>query len=340
MSMPETAIPEAPTEAEPIITAYQVERAFQPGVGVFDLSFEVPAGTIFGLIGPSGCGKTTTVRLLTGLYKPDHGVLRVLGHRPHQWKAATRERVGYMPQKFVLHDNLTVWENLMFAASLYGMPYIRRRRRLNEVLGFVELTTARHRLSRHLSGGMQRRLGLACALVHGPDLIFADEPTAGIDPILRGKFWQHFHRLRDHGYTLFVTTQYIGEVAYCDTIGVMRAGHLLYLDTPAGLRRRALGGEIIKIVVDEDQRDETVRILRDPDNELVSGVVSRVTSMEGEPGVLHIHVEEASVIMPYLVHLFAYYYPDIVIRQIEEHYPPFDDIFITLLKDSEASSHE
>jgi ABC-2 type transport system ATP-binding protein len=313
------------TTNDPIIQAKHVDLVFSAATGVFDLTFQVAAGSIFGLIGPSGCGKTTTVRLLNGVFKPFRGNLNVLGHPPHSWNASFRNRIGYMPQKFVLHPNLTAWENLMFAASIYGMPWFKRRKRLEEVLAFVELDEARNRLSRHLSGGMQRRLGLACALVHKPDLLFADEPTAGIDPILRGKFWQHFHQLRDQGYTLFVTTQYIGEVSHCDKIGVMREGYLLYLDTPAGLRRRALGGEIIQMIVDEEHVNETAAILKK------EPIVKRVYSLVEEPGVLRVHVEDAARAMPILINVFMHH-PYIVIRQIEEHYPPFDDIFITLMK--------
>jgi ABC-2 type transport system ATP-binding protein len=296
---------------------------------VFDLTFEVRRGVIFGLIGPSGCGKTTTVRLLNGLYKPDRGSLNVLGHAPHLWSFETREQVGYIPQQFVLHPRLTVWENLMFSASLYGMPYFKRRKRLEEVLQFVELLDARQRLSYQLSGGMQRRLGLACALVHSPTLLFADEPTAGIDPILRGKFWEHFHQLRDSGYTIFVTTQYIGEVTYCDLVGVMRHGRMMYLDTPDNLRRRAMGGEVVRMSVDEEHVSEALKILRQQKE-----LVKQVRSVSDEPGLLHVHVDDAGSAMPILANLFSDH-ADIIIRQLEEYHPPFDDIFITLMKQTD-----
>src|SRR4051812_16770707 len=220
-----------------LIRAQQIEKKFSADVGVFDLNFELPTGTIFGMIGPSGCGKTTTVRLMTGLYKPDRGSLTVMNRVPSKFSPRDRERLGYMPQQFVLYPNLTVWENLNFVASLYGMGYFSRRKRLLSVLDFAELGDARSRLGSQLSGGEQRRLELACSLVHNPLLLFADEPTAGVDPVLRGKFWDHFRELRHQGRTLFVTTQYVGEAAYCDLVGVMRNGRLLHIDTPAGLRR-------------------------------------------------------------------------------------------------------
>src|SRR5215212_320914 len=139
-----------------MIRAEQIEKKFTDDVGVFDLNFEVPTGTIFGMIGPSGCGKTTTVRLMTGLYKPDRGKLTVMNHTPSKFSPRDRERLGYMPQHFVLYPNLTVWENLNFVASLYGMGYFKRRQSLLEALAFVELSDVRNRLGSQLSGGMQR----------------------------------------------------------------------------------------------------------------------------------------------------------------------------------------
>lgn len=310
------------------IIVTDVDRAFSPETGVFDLTFRVPTGAIFGLIGPSGCGKTTTVRLLTGLHKPDRGSITVLNYAPHKFTSRVRKRLGYMPQHFVLYPNLTVWENLSFVASLYGMNYFTRGKRLRQLLDFVELTSARNRLSRHLSGGMQRRLELACALAHDPALIFADEPTAGIDPVLRRKFWEHFRQLRDHGRTLFITTQYIGEAAYCDLVGVMANGRLHYLDTPEGLRRLAMGGEVIRIGVDETQMIRAVQVLRR------QPLVKRIRYAADAPGVMYTHVEQAASAIPILVKAFGDE-PDLDLRQIEEFQPPFDDIFILLMQQAE-----
>ncbi len=308
-----------------IISVAHVDLTFAPQTGVFDLNFGVPRGTIFGLIGPSGCGKTTTVRLLTGLHDPDTGDIDVLGQRPAFFTAETRERIGYMPQRFVLYPNLTVWENLMFVASLYGMGYVRRRKRLREVLELVELTDVRKRLTHHLSGGMQRRLELACALVHNPTLVFADEPTAGVDPILRSKFWHYFRTLRTMGHTLFITTQYIGEATYCDLVGIMREGRLLYLDTPDGLRRKALGGEVVRIVVDEEHVLEASALLKR------QGMVRMLRGSVAEPGMLYVHVHDAGESIAPLVNLLNEH-PAIRLFQIEEYHPPFDDIFVMLLQ--------
>jgi ABC-2 type transport system ATP-binding protein len=313
-----------------IVDARGVSRVFGEDAGVFDLTFEVPTGAIFGLIGPSGCGKTTTVRLMTGVYKPDHGSLSVLGRVPSKFSARTRERIGYLPQQFVLYPNLTVAENLNFVASLYGMGYFSRRKRIDYALELVELADVPNRLSSQLSGGMQRRLELACSLVHDPLLLFADEPTAGIDPVLRGKFWEHFRELRNQGRTLFVTTQYVGEAAYCDLVGVMRAGRLLHIDTPEGLRRTALGGDVVKLVVNAPRSLDAIQMLqRHP-------AISDVRRSRTTPGLLYVYTEDAGATLPQIFELFKDH-PDITIEQAQEYQPPFDDIFIRLMEQAEEN---
>ena len=315
--------------AQASVELNDVTLRFNEEAGVEDLSLQVPAGTIFGLIGPSGCGKTTTVRICTGVYKPQQGTVRVLGQLPGRSNRRLREQIGYVPQLFTLYPNLTVWENLNFVASLYGLSYLGRRRRLAELLSFVELTPATRRLGRDLSGGMQRRLSLACALVHNPALIFADEPTAGLDPVLRNKFWEHFRTLRDQGRSLFVTTQYVGEVSNCDLVGVMRDGRLVMMDTPAGLRRTALGGEIIRLVVEPSGvREAAQAMLRHP-------AVNDVRRARGEPGTLFVTVERAGEALPIVMNLLNEL-PEVTVRTVEEYQPPFDDILVTLLQQEDA----
>lgn len=290
-----------------------------------DISFEVPEGKLFTLLGPSGCGKTTTMRLLTGLYKPDRGSLSVLGEAPTKFHTRTRERIGYMPQQFVLYPHLTVSENLSFAASLYGLGFLRRRRRMKAMLDFVELTQERRRLGAQLSGGMQRRLGLAAALVHDPQVLFADEPTAGVDPVLRGKFWDQFRLLRDQGRTLFITTQYVSEAAYCDVVAIMRAGRVIVIDTPEGLRRKALGGEVIKLLVNLAQLQQAQQLLLQQD------FVGDVRRSREQPGLLLVHVDDAAKRLPSIVSLMSQV-NHIGVEQAEKYVPPFDDVFITLME--------
>jgi ABC-2 type transport system ATP-binding protein len=224
-----------------------VTRHFGDVVGVEDMSLGVPEGAIVGLIGPSGAGKTTTIRLITGALAPDKGQVRVLGEDPRKFRRRTRERIGYMPQLFVLYPDLTARENIDFMASLFGIPPWRRGRRVTEVLELVELTEARNRRASALSGGMQRRLELACALVHRPSLLILDEPTAGIDPLLRTHIWQEFDRLRQNGVTVIVTTQYVSEAEYCDAVALISEGDLIAFASPQDMRRQALGGEVIEV---------------------------------------------------------------------------------------------
>ena len=233
--------------AETLVQLSGVSKRFGEATAVADITLDVPKGAIIGFIGPSGCGKTTTVRLMVGNYEPSEGMVKVFGQEPGSFKRSELKRIGYMTQLFVLYPELTIWENLNFAASIYGFPYKQRKARFSELLDLVELSGHEKKEARKISGGMQRRLSLAATLIHNPELIFLDEPTAGIDPVLRRKFWDHFRLLKEQGHTLFVTTQYVGEAAYCDYVGVMRQGRLLMVETPDELRRKALGGEIVKV---------------------------------------------------------------------------------------------
>jgi len=234
---------------------------FADELAVDDISLVVPAGTILGLIGPSGAGKTTTIRLLTGALKPTEGVVTVLGENPGVFRRQTRERIGYMPQSFMLYPDLTVRENVDFVGSLFGMLFWSRRRRTRQVLELVDLWSVRARRAGRLSGGMQRRLELACVLVHDPALLFLDEPTAGIDPLLRSRVWEELHRLRDAGRTLLVTTQYLEEAESCDSVALIAGGRLIALATPDELRREAVGGDIVDVETAEPFDGDVLRAL-------------------------------------------------------------------------------
>ncbi len=305
----------------PMIVVDHVTKTIGEKVIVDDLTFDVRQGEIFGFIGPSGSGKTSTIRLLTGTYTPTSGQVWVMGAAPSHPERRVQERLGYMPQLFVLYPNLTVWENLNFVAGLYGLNPFRRGERIKALLQFVELWEARNRLAENVSGGMQRRIELAAALIHNPPILFVDEPTAGIDPVLRGKFWTEFRRLRDEGRTLFVTTQYVGEAEYCDRVGIIRHGRLVAIDTPVGLRRRALRGDVVDINAEG---------LTPP---LVQGLVELPFVHEVEPisrRQIRVHVDNAGQAIPLLLENMQA--QGCNVTKIEEYKPSFDDVFIELMQ--------
>jgi ABC-2 type transport system ATP-binding protein len=306
----------------PAIKARGLSKQFDDIAVVEDVSFDVPRGSIFGFIGPSGAGKTTTIRLLTGVYTPSAGEVEVLGRNPAKFSQRERARIGYMPQLFVLYPNLTVWENLNFAASLYGMGLFRGGR-IKRALEFVELDGDRRKLARKISGGMQRRLSLAATLVHNPQLMFLDEPTAGIDPVLRRKFWDHFHDLKEEGRTIFLTTQYVTEAEYCDLVGVQNNGRLVMVGTPRELRHRAFGGDLIDLQTDQpfEARAEAV---------LLGLPFVRSGTIRTGPDSMRIVVDRAENSMPELV-LWAQQ-QKIRVKSMEEHLPSFEDVFIHLVR--------
>lgn len=304
-----------------VIHTEGLTRKFGSETAVEDLSFDIPKGKIFGFIGPSGSGKTTTVRLLTGVLYPTSGQASVLGRPPSAFTQRNREKIGYMPQLFVLYPSLTVWENMNFVASLYGMGLFRGKA-LHRALELVELDDHRHKLARDLSGGMQRRLSLAATLLHKPELIFLDEPTTGIDPVLRQKFWDHFKTLQSQGCTIFLTTQYVGEAAYCDMIGLLSKGRLLMVDTPEGLRRRSFGGDLIELRTSDRVDYNEMQAMRQLP--FVHNVM-RVDST-----TIRLVVDDASTAIPTAIEWCKG--QNIQVESISQYMPPFDDVFVELVK--------
>lgn len=325
-TQPLPEVGQASRALRPMIEVRNVTKIMGGDTIVRELDFEVREGEIFGFIGPSGSGKTTTIRLLTGVYTPTEGEIRVMGVEPSHPSRRVQEHFGYMPQLFVLYPNLTVKENLSFVAELYGMGRAARHSRVKELLQFVELYDARNQLASNVSGGMQRRIELAASLLHNPALVFADEPTAGIDPVLRGKFWEEFRRLRDEGRTLFVTTQYVGESEYCDRVGVIREGRLLAVDTPIGLRRRAFGGDMVDAVVDV----LSMATIQAIDDLPIVKYVQPVSRNE-----MRISVDEAGAAIPLILDALSSLECDV--RRIGEHRPNFDEVFIRLMEQDQES---
>ncbi len=294
------------------------------------ITFRVPWGEILGVIGPSGSGKTTTIRMMLGMYKPSGGAVRLFGRDPWKLRRSDRERIGYMPQDFVLYPALTVEENLRFAASLYGVPWWETHRRIDTLLPYVDLADARKRRAEDLSGGMRRRLSLAATLMHDPDFLVLDEPTAGIDPILRTSIWDGLKSARDEGKTMVITTQYVTEAEYCDHVLLVHEGAIIAAGTPADLRRAATGGDMLDIHFDRPRPDITMRIQSLP-------FVHEVESLD-RPEDLRVTVDNLSTDMAALAE-----YCD---REeggclsMEPHILTFDDVFVRLVSGANDAGQE
>ena len=302
----------------PAIVAEGLTRRFDDVTAVQDISFSVPAGSIFGIIGPSGSGKTTTLRMVMGSIAPSSGSVQVLGDDPVAFSTATRERIGYMPQQFVLYPDLTAGENVDFVASLFGLLVFRRRRRVRHVLRLLELWDARKRRARDLSGGMQRRLELACAMVHEPRVLILDEPTAGLDPLLRQAVWEELHRLRGTGVSIVVTTQYVGETEECDEVALISESRLVALATPEGLRRLAFGGDLLEITTNSTFDAATLA-------PIPSIVSIRQTGLREIRAV----VDDAATDLPQLVDAITAAGGEIATAR--EARPSFDEVFAELV---------
>lgn len=209
---------------------------FDDFIAVNKISFDVTRGEIFGFLGANGAGKTTTIRVLCGLLRPSSGDLKVAGVGLDADDRAIKEKVGYMSQKFTLYDDLSVEENLSFVASLRKMNRQHYLKRQKKILDFISFELSLKELVRNLPGGIKQHVSLAAALLHDPEIVFLDEPTAGVSPSSRERFWNLLNVLLEEKKTIFVTTHYMDEAEHCGRIALMGAGEILALDSPANLK--------------------------------------------------------------------------------------------------------
>jgi ABC-2 type transport system ATP-binding protein len=244
---------------ELIIETEHLSRRFGELVAVRDLSLSVRRGEIFGVLGPNGAGKSTTIRMLCGILDPTSGRGTVVGFDIARQAESIKQRIGYMTQRFSLYEDLTVAENLSFYAGIYGIPWTKRRARVESVLERSGLTGRRKQLAGTLSGGWKHRVALASATIHEPPLLFLDEPTAGVDPVSRREFWEQIHRLAADGTTVLLTTHYMDEAERCHRLSFIFHGELLDVGTPDEIiERRQLSAAELEV----DRATEAAAVLR------------------------------------------------------------------------------
>ncbi|MDR4504513.1 MAG: ABC transporter ATP-binding protein [Candidatus Scalindua sp.] len=235
-------------------------KTFGGMIAVDSLTFTVAKGEIFGIVGPDGAGKTTTMRLLTSIMEPTSGDAWVGGLHIVNEAEAIKEEIGYMSQRFGLYEDLTVEENIDFYADIYRVPRKGRRAKTDRLLAFSNLTSFRKRLARNLSGGMKQKLGLVCALIHTPKVLFLDEPTNGVDPVARRDFWRILYHLLHEKVTIFVSTAYLDEAERCNKLGLIHKGRLLASGTPEEVKK-LMSGTIMEIRSSKPRR--AIAVLRE-----------------------------------------------------------------------------
>ncbi|MFH1523720.1 MAG: ABC transporter ATP-binding protein [Chloroflexota bacterium] len=240
-------------EMEPIIWAKGLTRDFKKTRAVDGLNLSIAPGELFGLVGPDGAGKTTTLRLLAGLLDISDGEASVLGHDLKSQAEAVKPHVGYMAQQFSLYAELSVLENLKFFAELFDVSTKDFAERTGHMLAFAGLTEFKDRRADQLSGGMQKKLALACTLIHRPEILLLDEPTTGVDPVSRREFWNILTELHIQGTTILVSTPYMDEADRCSRVGLMYAGKLVECDSPRNIRDR-LEGDVIEVQPEDWQK--------------------------------------------------------------------------------------
>lgn len=252
--------PAVTSDAPAVVETVGLRKVFGSVVAVDGLDLTVRRGEVFGMLGPNGSGKTTTIRMLCGLLVPTAGRGTVVGLDVAAQGDALRRRIGYMSQQFGLYDDLTVAENLRFYSTVYGLRGAARQARMNELLSMLGLSSRARQLAATLSGGLKQRLALACATAHHPDVLFLDEPTAGVDPAARQRFWETIYGLAAGGTAILVTTHYMDEAARCRRLAFLSHGHLIAVGTPDEIPAKFGKSTIEDVFIalqESDERDDS-----------------------------------------------------------------------------------
>jgi ABC-2 type transport system ATP-binding protein len=296
------------------VEVHSLTKKFGDFTAVDRVTFNIRRGEIFGFLGPNGAGKTTTIRMLLALLRPTSGRATVLGYDVERQPEDIREHIGYMSQRFSLYQDLTVGENLDFYGRTYGVRGERLRRRKRFVIEMAGLQGRERELTRNLSGGWKQRLALGAAILHEPEMLFLDEPTAGVDPISRRAFWDLLYRLAEEGTTIFVTTHYMDEAEHCQDLAFIHGGRIIARGSPEEIKLNEMRGQVLEI--DCDRPDVAIELLRRVDlfdevalygaqvhvvAEGVSEKADYVARMLAEAGV---RVETMDIIVPSLEDVF------------------------------------
>ncbi len=314
-------------EHEYVIVAESLTRRFKAVTAVDHLDMKVRRGEIFGLVGPDGAGKTTTIRMLCAIMDPTEGRAQVAGFDTVDESEAIKRRIGYMAQRFNLYGDLSVVENLDFFADVFQVRGQKRKERKERLLQFARLTEFRKRRAAHLSGGMQKKLALACTLIHQPDIIFLDEPTTGVDPVSRREFWDILTELHLEGITIFVSTPYMDEAERCSRVGLMYEGQIIVCDTPEQIKG-LVTGDLLELRPAELRRAEKLVVMQE-------GVLEVQTYGD----LLHVFVDSAAARQEAL--LKALTAEGIDVLGLRQTRPRMEEAFISLVrKQMEAEGAE
>jgi ABC-2 type transport system ATP-binding protein len=310
----------------PAVQAESITKRFGDFVAVNAISFEVRAGEIFGFLGPNGSGKTTTIRMILGLLQPTAGRIVVLGQEMQGGReaAAVRRRVGYMSQRFSLYPELTVAENLRFFARAYGVSGARFRQRQADILRMAGLEGRQDQQTGTLAGGWKQRLALGAAILHEPEILFLDEPTAGVDPISRRSFWDLLYDLAAAGATIFVTTHYMDEAEHCHRLAFIYGGEIIAQGTPAEVRRAGVQGQVLEIDCREPER--AMLLLRQA--AAAGSLVVQELAFHGS--LIHAVGESAPALGAAISRLLSG--NGIVVESIEPVESSLEDVFVSLVK--------
>ena len=317
----------AAPDATASVAVKDLEKHFGSFIAVNRVSFEVAKGEIFGFLGPNGAGKSTTIRMLCGLLAPSGGTGTVAGFDVRTQQEQIKQHIGYMSQKFSLYEDLTVEENIDFYSGIYRIAPANKRARKEWVLEMAGLQEHRHSRTAILAGGWKQRLALGCAILHEPPIIFLDEPTSGVDPISRRRFWDLTYALAGRGITIFVTTHYMDEAEYCDRIGLIYRGELIASGTPAALKTEFMQDDVLEVGCDRPQ--EAMR-----DLEGVAGIKEAALFGKG----LHVIVEDAEAAAVAIAGRLGE--RGYRVARVEPIVPSLEDVFVSLVEARDRTAQQ